>query len=230
LDQPANIILFSGSILIGLLLLVLSLRSQIRHTRQQLVSLTSLVDRLDARTQDLEAQIPSLVNAPQKAAPKVKKSTSKSKHPVVGEPSKNRSESKSFDLIDGVTEWRSAQIVTRTTRQDGKSLDTWISERNWSGADLGELVLAHEKGLSCSEIAFKLNADVKDVVYGIARHVFNCEGDLEDLEAAPNHGKKWLTRDDETMKHLLEQGVGVSEVAFRLGRTPLAIIWRLTSE
>lgn len=228
MEQQASVILFLGLILVGLLFLVLYLRSQILSTRQQLVSLTSLVDKLEARTQDLQTQILSLVKAPKKAPPKAKEPSSKSKQPVVSEPAKNPSKSKSLDLVGGVAQSRNAEIVTRTTRQDGKSLDTWISERNWSGADLMNLLLAHGKGLTSVEIAVKLDADLKDVVYGIARHVFNCEGDLEDLAAAPNHGKKWLTRDDETMKQLLEQGVGVSDVAFRLGRTPLAIIWRLT--
>ena len=206
-----------------------SLRSQTIYTRQQLVSLTALVDKVEARTQDLETQILSLAEAPKKAPPKVKESTSKSKQPVASENAKNPSKSKSLDLIGGVAQSRNAEIVTRTTRQDGKSLDTWSSERNWSGADLKNLLLAHGEGITLIAIAVRLDADSKDVVYGIARHVFNCEGDLEDLAAAPNHGKKWLTRDDETMKQRLEQGVGLSELAFRLGRTPLAIIWRLTS-
>lgn len=229
MEQLASIILFLGLILFGLLFLLLSLRGQLRQMKQQLDRLTSLTHKVNLRTQDLEAQTALFARLPKKGSPRAARAKPEAKQREVTEPAISLTRTDSTGSLDVATDPRDSQVITRTSKQHGKSVDTWSSERIWTGADLGALLEAYGKGHTSSEIAVQLGADLKDVVFGIARHAFNCKGELEDLEAAPNHGKKWLARDDETMKHLLERGVGVQEVAFRLGRTQLAIIWRLIS-
>lgn len=227
MDQLASAIFSLGLILFGVLFLLLSLRSQVRRLKQQVESLTSLANKLEGRTQALEDQTALSEKPPMKSVPKVKKASAGSKPQASVEPKARQKTPKSPEPSDIQKQPQGIEIITRTTKQDGQSLDTWTSEREWSGDELRALLAAQESGQTSSEMAVQLGVDRKDVVYAIARHVFKCEGNLEDLEAAPNHGKKWLNKDDETMKSLLVQGFGVSEVSFRLGRTQLAIIWRL---
>lgn len=227
MDQLTGPIVYSGLILFGLLVLLFSLISQVRRLKQQVESLTSLANKLEGRTQSLEAQAALSAKPPMKSVPKVKKASAGLKPQASLEPKVSANPPKGPEPSDIQKQPQGIEIITRTTKQDGKSLDTWTAEREWSGDELRALLAAQESGQTSSEMAVQLGVDRKDVVYAIARHVFKCEGNLEDLEAAPNHGKKWLNKDDETMKSLLAQGFGVSEVSFRLGRTQLAIIWRL---
>ena len=230
MEQLASVILFLGLLLFGLLFLLLSLRSQVRHLKQQVESMTSRANTLGGRVQALEAQTSLLATPPVKSASKVKKANEKPKPKTLVESSVQPEITDSPGPIEISRPTGGIEITTRTTRQDGRSVDTWTSERDWRGDQLKALLNAYKSGRSSTDIAVQLGVDQKDVVYGIARHVFKCEGNLEDVDVAPNNGKKWLKRDDETMKSLLGQGVRVSEVAFRLGRTQLAIIWRLVGQ
>ena len=229
MEQLASVILFLGLLLFGLLFLLLSLRSQVRHLKQQVESMTSRANTLGGRVQALEAQTSLLATPPVKSASKVKKANEKPKPKTLVESSVQPEITDSPGPIEISRPTGGIEITTRTTRQDGRSVDTWTSERDWRGDQLKALLNAYKSGRSSTDIAVQLGVDQKDVVYGIARHVFKCEGNLEDVDVAPNNGKKWLKRDDETMRSLLGQGVKVSEVAFRLGRTQLAIVWHLLS-
>lgn len=120
-----------------------------------------------------------------------------------------------------------AEIITRTTRQDGKTTDTWVSEKVWTKAELTELVALHRSGKSVQQIAIQLRVDARDVVYGLAREIFACDGDLEDLKIAPNDGKRWLPADHRKLLELSSSGLPIERIAFRMGRTQLAIVWRL---
>lgn len=227
MGQLDSFIALAGLVFAGLLLLLLSLRSTVRSLRRQLSYLTAEVHKLRDQNQTLSKEVSVLTKSPtrNKQKPAGRKAAA-----TLPPPRLNESESKEIaspKFLEKQPESHAIQIVTRTTKQDGKTLDSWSSEREWTQRELETLLDAYREGRNLSFIAVQLGADAKDVVYAVARHAFNCKGDLEDLTAAPNHGKKWLTEDAKRMKLLLEEGVEVSDVAFRLGRTQLAIIWRL---
>jgi uncharacterized coiled-coil protein SlyX len=118
-------------------------------------------------------------------------------------------------------------IVTRTSNTGAtKAVDSWEQEREWTSAETSSLMKLFEARLDVKTLAMRMNMDAKDIVYRIARVAFQCEGDLEDLSLAPNHGRSWLSRDKEKLKTGIEQGKSIKEIGFALGRTQLAIVWQ----
>lgn len=100
MEQVASVILFLGLLLFGLLFLLLSLRSQVRHLKQQVESLTSLANTVRGRVQALEVQSALLATPPSKSAPKVKKASEKPKRAVVPRNRRNCAVSNSdFELV-----------------------------------------------------------------------------------------------------------------------------------
>lgn len=117
-------------------------------------------------------------------------------------------------------------IVTRTGKSHGASVDTWLSERIWAGQALDDLLELYRTSSTVKVIALRLNVDSKDVVYGIARHAFGCQGELEDLSHASNNGKNWGTSQKKRIGELLAAGLTVEEIALEFERTQLAIVWQ----
>ena len=217
-----------GLLVAGLLMAFTQLSRRINLLRHEVEFLKSFLSRLEMRTKELEAQGSSSQEFRRKRSPKVRATKTTLEKQGTREAEVAPQSTPDTEPVQVFSEGEALEIVTRTTRQDGHTQDTWIAERNWAGKELEQLLAAHRAGMTSSTIAIQLGVDAKDVVYGIARHVHNCVGDLEDLDAAPNHGKKWLEKDDAKMQDLLKTGHPISEVSFRLGRTQLAIVWRLT--
>ena len=117
-------------------------------------------------------------------------------------------------------------IVTRTTAQNGTARDTWVSERSWTKRELEQLLGLYRAGSSVAQMAITLNVDSKDIACAIARNVFYCQGELEDLDAAENNGKNWTTVQRNRVAALIRQGKSVSTIASQYGRTQLAIVWQ----
>jgi hypothetical protein len=122
-------------------------------------------------------------------------------------------------------------IITRTsTNAGGYTQETWKGERTWSPLEVDELLNLYSEGDLLESIAIKLRIDKKDVVYKLTRINFEDSGDLEDISEAPNDGKAWS---EEHSKKLIEMniaGISLSGMAKILGRTKLAIGWRLADQ
>lgn len=122
-------------------------------------------------------------------------------------------------------------IITRTAKTaGGYTQETWTGERPWSPLEVDELLELYFEGDLLESIAIKLRIDKKDVVYKLTRLNFEDPGDLEDISEAPNDGKAWS---DDHSKKLLEMntaGITLSGMARILGRTKLAIGWRLADQ
>lgn len=228
MDQLDLELVVIGLVVTGLLVSLTQLSRHISVLRREVEVLKSLIAELEEKTNAPGTKGSSSQESLRKRSSKVSETKTRPAKKETREAEVAPQSTPDVKPVRVVSEEQAFQIVTRTTKQDGLTQDTWIAERDWAGEELEKLTAAHRAGISSSKIAIQLGVDAKDVVYGIARHLYKCEGDLEDLYAAPNHGKKWLEQDDEKMQDLLDRGQPISEVAFRLGRTQLAIIWRLT--
>ena len=119
-------------------------------------------------------------------------------------------------------------VITRTSKgAGGYTQETWKGERTWLPLEIDELIELYSEGDSLESIAIKLQIDVKDVVYKLTRLNFNESGDLEDLSEAPNDGKKWSEEHSKKLLEMAVAGITLSGTARILGRTKLAIGWRL---
>lgn len=227
MQQTETFLLISGVAFLILAVLLFSTRRKLRNQEHQLTNLTASFFELNDRLLRLD-QILELVTIEfekTKSAPKPstgKKSVKQRKEQAVKPTSLDVPPPKVQPEVA-----LAAEIITRTTRQDGKTTDTWVSEKVWNEAELTELVSLHRSGKSVQQIAIQLRVDARDVVYGLAREIFACDGDLEDIKSAPNDGKRWLPTDHRKLLELHLAGLPIQRIAFRMGRTQLAIVWRL---
>jgi hypothetical protein len=122
-------------------------------------------------------------------------------------------------------------IITRTsTNAGGYTQETWKGERTWSPLEVDELLNLYSEGDLLESIAIKLRIDMKDVVYKLTRLNFEDSGDLEDISEAPNDGKAWSEDHSKKLIEMNIAGVSLSGMAKILGRTKLAIGWRLADQ
>jgi hypothetical protein len=122
-------------------------------------------------------------------------------------------------------------IITRTsTNAGGYTQETWKGERTWSPLEVDELLNLYSEGDLLESIAIKLRVDMKDVVYKLTRLNFEDSGDLEDISEAPNDGKAWSEDHSKKLIEMNIAGISLSGMAKILGRTKLAIGWRLADQ
>ena len=122
-------------------------------------------------------------------------------------------------------------IITRTsTNAGGYTQETWKGERTWSPLEVDELLNLYSEGDLLESIAIKLRIDKKDVVYKLTRLNFEDSGDLEDISEAPNDGKAWSEDHSKKLIEMNIAGISLSGMAKILGRTKLAIGWRLADQ
>ena len=123
------------------------------------------------------------------------------------------------------------KIVTRTSRAAGKyTQETWKGERNWSRDEVRVLIELYSESDTLDSIAIKMRIDKKDVVYKLTRLNFGASGELEDLSMAPNDGKTWNKQDSNKLLEMNSAGITLNGMAKTLGRTKLAIGWRLADQ
>jgi hypothetical protein len=119
------------------------------------------------------------------------------------------------------------RIVTRTTKGDGRTRETWVGEMKWPPEKEARALHQLGRGLSPQVIAIELKVDLKDVVYLAARKIYKCEGDLESTVFAFKDRRRWSKSDLELLKRLRAEGQSVSAISLELGRTQLAVVWQL---
>lgn len=123
------------------------------------------------------------------------------------------------------------KIVTRTSQvAGGQTQETWKGERTWSSFEVEELVGFYLDGELLDSIAIKLRIDKKDVVYKLTRLNFDDSGDLDVTSEAPNDGRAWSDEHSKKLLEMNEAGIKLSGMATILGRTKLAIGWRLAEK
>ena len=122
-------------------------------------------------------------------------------------------------------------IVTRTSQvAGGQTQETWKGERTWSSFEVEELVGFYLDGELLDSIAIKLRMDKKDVIYKLTRLNFDETGDLDVTSEAPNDGRAWSDEHSKKLLEMNEAGITLSGMASILGRTKLAIGWRLAEK
>jgi type IV secretory pathway VirB10-like protein len=125
----------------------------------------------------------------------------------------------------------SQKIVTRTSQvAGGQTQETWKGERTWSSFEVEELVGFYLDGELLDSIAIKLRMDKKDVIYKLTRLNFDETGDLDVTSEAPNDGRAWSDEHSKKLLEMNEAGITLSGMASILGRTKLAIGWRLAEK
>jgi hypothetical protein len=122
-------------------------------------------------------------------------------------------------------------IITRTSTNAGRQTqETWKGERTWSSFEVEELVGFYLDGELLDSIAIKLRIDKKDVIYKLTRLNFDETGDLDVTSEAPNDGRAWSDEHSKKLLEMNEAGITLSGMASILGRTKLAIGWRLAEK
>ena len=121
-----------------------------------------------------------------------------------------------------------AKVVTRTSRNEGgNTRDTWVSERAWNGKETLDVINLFLQGKNVGQIATNMSIDSKDVACKLTRISFNETQDLEELEHATRDGSRWSDTDHKKLMEMHNAGISLSGMAKILGRTKLAIGWRL---
>ncbi len=119
------------------------------------------------------------------------------------------------------------RIVTRTSKGDGQTRETWVGEMAWPSSKEARALHQLRRGLSPQAVAIELKVDLKDVVYLAARKLYQCEGDLESTVFAFKDRTRWSKADLEILKRRRAEGQSVFEISLELGRTQLAVVWQL---
>lgn len=121
------------------------------------------------------------------------------------------------------------RIVTRTnTLPVGlRALDDWVEKSDWLETEDRTLKSLINSGLTVSSIALALGIDQKDVAYRATRLFFDEWGELDDKSKAQFDGTTWTAKQKSLFDALLSSGKSLSELSRRLGRTKIAIGWRM---
>ncbi len=123
------------------------------------------------------------------------------------------------------------KIITRTSQVAGGQMqEAWKGERTWSPFEVDELMGFYLDGSLLDSIAIKLRIDKKDVIYKLTRLNFGDTGDLDVTSEAPNDGRAWSDEHSKKLLEMNEAGITLSGMASILGRTKLAIGWRLAEK
>ena len=120
------------------------------------------------------------------------------------------------------------EIITRTSKSaSGRTKDFWESERSWTSRETDELIGLYRRGKAVGEIAVSMSMDSKDIAYKLTRLAFRDSTALEGVESAERDGKRWSAEDHQRLIEMNEAGIRLAGMAKVLGRTKLAIGWRL---
>ena len=204
-------------------------------TRSTLASASRKLRRLDRELKELSSAIEDLKTPgiPQKTKANAK-ARPKAEAKLKSKPEAVQSFEKALkveiaeiteDEVDA-PETYPAVVVMRTTNTSKPVRDTWRNERTWTQSELSQLLRLYRDGREVIHIATAMTVDSKDVVFGIARNVFSCQGDLEDTSFARNDKKKWQTIQKTQVGELIRAGTPIKNVAEKFGRTQLAIVWQ----
>jgi hypothetical protein len=230
----AGIGLVAAGLFAGLLSVkVTSLQEQLDWERKLAKQLLDkrLETEKQAKKTSPKKTVNDLVPSPQAEPPSYPEPTPPELEPEPGESywvEPDVTPSKTLPRVEPIV---SPKIVTRTSRvAGGQTQETWKGERTWSSIELEELVGFYLDGELLDSIAIKLRIDKKDVIYKLTRLNFDETGDLDVTSEAPNDGKAWSDEHSKKLLEMNEAGIRLSGMASVLGRTKLAIGWRLAEK
>jgi hypothetical protein len=219
----------SGSVLA--LAFVLFLWSKLSNTRRDVEELKRRVKKLelDAANREKEAgalRVKTSVQRQPKSKTNNNPQTTSRKDNSVDVVEETTSVPVRLPIDSSPSSYLEKVIVTRTTDQKGQATDTWVEERVWTSQELADLMKSYSSGASVAQMAMKFQVDSKDIAYAIARNVFNCTGELDDIDSAENNGKGWTTVQRNRVGALIRSGKSIPSIATEYGRTQLAIVWQ----
>ncbi len=120
-------------------------------------------------------------------------------------------------------------IVTRTASLPPglRAIDNWSEKSDWLSADDAALKNLINQGQSVASTAIALGIDQKDVAYRATRLYFDEWGELDDKSNAPFDGTTWTKAQKVQFDELVTAKRSLIEITKRLGRTKIAIGWRM---
>jgi hypothetical protein len=124
------------------------------------------------------------------------------------------------------------QIVSRTQSNNSGTpyRDTWIAEKAFSLEESLEVIREFQSGAETMRIAIQMGIDHKDIIIHLTRTYFDYGGPMEDLESATNNRRRWTVEEHEILLQRLGQHKALERISHDLGRTPLALGWRIFSK
>lgn len=121
-------------------------------------------------------------------------------------------------------------IVTRTNANPERIelFDPFLStERRWTASEDKALVDAYRRERRMAAIAEEIRVDQRQVALRVTRLLFDASGDLDDESQAPLHGRRWSRDEQQAVLLSFDRGETLSRIAASVGRTPLAVAWRI---
>jgi type IV secretory pathway VirB10-like protein len=212
------------------------------------VKVSSLQEQLDSERKLAKQRMEQELETPKKAKKAPAKKTIKDSppkpeeqppidpEPAPPEPEPEESywlepDGKPSEPLPRVKPTETPKIITRTSQvAGGQTQETWRGERTWSPFEVNELLGFYLDGELLDSIAIKLRIDKKDVIYKLTRINFGDTGDLDVTSEAPNDGRAWSDTHSSKLLEMNEAGITLSGMASILGRTKLAIGWRLAEK
>jgi hypothetical protein len=124
------------------------------------------------------------------------------------------------------------RIITRTTSVPASQvlLDDWAEKLDWTAAELSMLLSLFRAQMTIREIAISMNLDQKDIAHKLARLAFGAKGDLELIDQAPKNGTRWTPDQSRRLETHFKAGKSLQQMAATLGRTQIALAWRLLDD
>lgn len=120
-------------------------------------------------------------------------------------------------------------VVTRTSTLGAgvRAIDNWFEKTDWLANEDLDLKARINMGESVATIAVALGIDQKDVAYRATRLYFDEWGELDDKSKAPFDGTNWTKTQKAQFDDLISARKPLSEITKLLGRTKIAIGWRM---
>jgi hypothetical protein len=120
-------------------------------------------------------------------------------------------------------------VVTRTSTLGAgvRAIDNWFEKTDWLANEDLDLKARINMGESVATIAVALGMDQKDVAYRATRLYFDEWGELDDKSKAPFDGTNWTKTQKVQFDDLISARKPLSEITKLLGRTKIAIGWRM---
>ena len=121
------------------------------------------------------------------------------------------------------------KITTRTASLPPgvRAIDGWSEKSDWLAADDAALKNLINQGQSVASVAIALGIDQKDVAFRATRLFFDEWGELDDKANAPFDGTTWTKAQKVQFDELVTAKRSLVEITKRLGRTKIAIGWRM---
>lgn len=204
------------------------LKDQLAKAKTQLAAFDVAWNELEAEREALEGKLAECRKATKKASkPKPRAVEPEEDRPSLPE-ALSRNQLKADE--EKPTTYLS-QIVTRTTPTSPGFIaeDNWHEKTDWLESEQIQLKSMLNAGRTIAQIAVAMKLDQKDIAYRATRLYFDEWGELDDIPNAPNNQTTWSINDTERLFSMHKSGASLEFIANSLGRTKIAIGWKLSN-